>query len=482
MSQYQSELISQTTPASVVDEGKVSKQAKTQHLAKADSRQASANHFFEHWLKSDQSICTKNEHYTLHPGKSAIDLKAESAMPKSLWQANATSPDVNVLIEMASSLCGANSQSSEFRAHLLRGKENKDKESPLKEDACKEVDSTEVIRSRMKAEHALEDALQALKPYALEKECLEAQALIDNIQKQNVALASTELKEARARLLKAKGELRGNKSQYTKSLKALKKYAHLVVEYCKMEPDQIQAQISMICAVEEIERMMEPVETAWKGIPGKTADLPRVMPTDTNELARLEEIKKHLEVKVDAIDAKQTQRLENIATHPIIETILKKHDEGSLPEGGSIFFFTGEGRPLYRIDTSSRPRPRHGQSLEDAFKHATKTPEFIDIDRLKGGLGPDGAGLFRFADLIDAICGAVILTPVVRDGKMIQLPGMSKPKRVVAETIGIVPDFVTPGTPYSAILNRFRQVSETLLTDCLKAQGIGDNKNRAMTA
>jgi len=456
MSQYQSETLIQTANA-----------ASVQIAAETGEKElTSGAPFFEHWLKSDHAssrILDKVENYSLHPG---------AATPGSLFRANAKGPDVNKMIEMAASLCGANSQKTEFRAHLLRSRAQSLAESEQAPEAG------EVSKARLKAEHALEDALEALRPYALEQERLDAEKLINNIERQKLhPLACAELAEARVRLATAKDELRRNKPQYTKSLKALKRYAHLVLNYCKLEPDKIQARISSICAVEELERMMGPVETAWKGIPGRSLDLPRTIPAEMTEFERLEQIRDHLEVKVNAIDAKQNQRLEKIATHPVIEAILAKHDEGALPEEGSIFFFTTDGRPLYRID-ANRPKPRPGQSIEDATRHATKTPEFIDIARLKGGFGPDGAGLFRFAELADLISGAVVLSPVIRDGKKVQLPGMSKPKRVVSETIGSVPEFIDAGMPYSAILNRFRRAAEDLFEKCIQEMGRGSLDDR----
>lgn len=385
--------------------------------------------FFGEWTRAKSDISSS---HILH------------SKPKALWHAE------NALINVASSLTVAR----------ITKLDNGSK-------SAKQEDSLDQILEEARAE-----AKEDIRPYLLEKEKQNLKELLIKIESNQLKFESEKerfetLEDTKESLRNIALDMRKARPQYTRALKSLRNCAKTIVKTLEQIEDIDARKLIAESSVTFLHEMMEPVETSWKGITGKSEDLNREMPEGMSFVERLIQIRDHLSLKIDAIDAKQFRRLEKIANHPIFSEIIERHAKGDLPEDGSIFFFIDSMRPMLRVDACQNPKPRPGQSKESAIRHAVKTPEFLDIKRLDKGIGPDGAGLFRFAELTDRIIGAVVLTPVTQDGKIVRLPGMKKPKRQVNELIGTVPDCIEPTMSYGAVLNKFRPNIEKLLAEKL---------------
>lgn len=440
MTQIHQDISSNSLQGGSLNETNVSveKAISSQEETKPQRSRQDVHSFFGEWTRSNSSHELVNtqtaRQIELHP--SAPD----SVKPKALWQAD------TALISVASSLTVAKAP---------------------------RVDAGQTVGewSRI-VEEARELVCKDIRPYILEKEKQQHKELLIKLESNQIHFASEKerfelLESTKESLRGVAQEMRKARPQYTRALKSLKHFADKVIEASRTQEDAAIRAMLLDGSVTFLEEMMNPVETSWKGIPGKSEDLPRTRTEDEDALTRLNNIKEHLSLKIEAIDAKQFRRLEKVASHPVIKEIIDRHASGDLPREGSIIFFMDNERPLLRIDACSNPKPRPGQSRESAIQHAVKTPEFLDIKRLDKGIGPDGAGLFRFAELSDRIIGAVILTPVIQNGETVKLPGMKKPKRQVNEKIGEIPECVEDSMSYGAVLNKFRPKIEKLLAEKL---------------
>lgn len=422
--------------SSCVDNKNIIAQSMTMKSIKGTGSNGKVLSFIDHWPKGDLSQM-----------KSQPILIEESVKPISLFKADAA------LINVAKSLT------------VSKMSQLKTPQSDIDE---KYFEIDDEIRSIIESSKVTVE--KAIKPYILEQAKQEQKELLIKIESSQLKFDSEkermELLEAtKESIREIASQSRNQRPQYTKALKSLRDMAGTAVK-CSKEIDAKEMKEFMLeDALFFIEDMMDPVETSWKGIPGRSEDLPKDKPDNMSVTNRLISIKDHLHLKIEAIDAKQFRRLEKVADNPVFAQIIEMHKEGKLPSDGSIFFFLDCKRPALRIDACSNPKTRPGQSKESAIRHAVKTPEFLDIQRLNKGIGPDGAGLFRFAELTESIVGAVVLAPVVQDGVAVKLPGMSKPKRQVQDKIGSVPDCVDMGMSYGAVLNKFRPQIEKLLAE-----------------
>lgn len=398
---------------------------------------------------SSESVLRFIDHWSMSKGalRDGSSISMDEAKPSNLFHAD------NKLINIASSLSVSKIVKLEARRKAIQ---------EITIDLDKEI--------KQEIDDAKSRVANSLRPYFLEKEKQEKKDLLIKIESSQIRFQSEKermelLEQTKDSLREIAGQMRQARPQYTKALKSLAGFASLIIRKSKMVEDMEVKEAFLEDSICFLEEMMDPVETSWKGIPGRSEDLPRIKDESVSSVERAEQIRIHLNHKIEAIDAKQFKRLEQVATHPVFAEILRRHKEGTLPQDGSIFFFMDSGRPVLRIDACSNPRPRPGQSKDSAIKHAVKTPEFMDINRLDKGIGPDGAGLFRFAELTERIQGAVILAPVIQNGQEVKLPGMSKPKRQARELIGSTPDCITVDMSYGAILNKFRSKIEKLLAD-----------------
>lgn len=251
--------------------------------------------------------------------------------------------------------------------------------------------------------------------------------------------------------------------RYAQTLKKLHDVTSAIETLCK---DEIHMMADL---VSRLEIVMAPIDNIWSGIPGKTPDLPRPgTPTASGEAiaadARLEQIQKHLEAKINTVDGAQLQRISVVKDNVAFKEILKLHDAGELPKDGSLIFFTGDGLLLYQseLKVSQRSTQSRAKDAASAERHANNTPAFIDVIRLSNGLGPEGAGLWRFIGQENRIVGAAVLRPVMKDGKPVELPGArngrGEPmvKKEVALTVGTLPPEVSLNMAYGHLLNTLR--------------------------
>jgi len=251
--------------------------------------------------------------------------------------------------------------------------------------------------------------------------------------------------------------------RYAQTLKKLHDVTNAIEIVCK---NQLHSMTGLVARLEEV---MAPIDNIWSGIPGKTPDLARPGTAGPNgeaisSDARLTEIQKHLEAKINTVDGAQLQRISVVKDNIAFKEIIKLHDAGELPKDGSLIFFTNDGLLLYQseLKVSQRSTQSRAKDAASAERHANNTPAFIDVIRLSNGLGPEGAGLWRFIGQETRIIGAAVLRPVMKDGKAVELPGArngrGEPmvKKEVALTIGTLPPEVSLNMAYGHLLNTLR--------------------------
>lgn len=262
--------------------------------------------------------------------------------------------------------------------------------------------------------------------------------------------------------------------RYAQTLKKLVDYTKAVEAYYQAEPNSTARDAVMKTALAKVEELMSPIDNIWNGIPGKTPDLARpgmrvhgerpIWPEE-----RIHQIQEHLDAKINTVDNAQAQRIGVVKDNVAFKELLKQHEAGELPKGGSVVFFTSEGTLLYQseLKVSQRSTQARAKDHASAEKHANNTPAFIDVAKIDRGLGPEGAGLWRFIGQENRIVGAAILQPVIKDGKLVELPGAKNRngeptiKKEVFRTIGEVPAEVTVNMAYGHLLNMLRSRKHT---------------------
>jgi hypothetical protein len=280
------------------------------------------------------------------------------------------------------------------------------------------------------------------------------------------ALESAKLKKTAADLsLRDSGPPR-----YAQTLKKLHDVTAIIETVCKAESNDMM----MTDLVSRLEELMAPIDNIWNGIPGKTPDLARpsarIAESHVSMSERLAQIQKHLEAKINTVDGAQLQRISVVKDNKAFKEILRLHDAGELPKDGSLVFFTNDGLLLYQseLKVSQRSTQSRAKDAASAERHANNTPAFIDVMRLSQGLGPEGAGLWRFIGQETRIVGAAVLRPVMKDGKPVELPGArngrgeTMVKKEVALTIGEMPPEVTTNMAYGHLLNTLRAKKSAL--------------------
>lgn len=267
------------------------------------------------------------------------------------------------------------------------------------------------------------------------------------------------LDTAENQLAKAKLELNGEQPKYAQTLKRISNYAKAIEQAYITDKD-----FPITESVKRLETLMEPIDHIWSPPPGsKAGELARPGRHGKTAEARLPDIQKHLESKIEHVDGNQSRRIGSVKENPTIKSILEMFDNGQLPEGGSIILTKGGDRGVFMQSELLKGNGGRGPVGVDAVqraKHAETTPVFIDIGRLENGIGTDGAGLFRLIGHEKNINGAIIFQPVMKDGHPVTLRGNGKGrpmiKKEVAMTIGDVPEVAKPGVVYGDLLNMLR--------------------------
>ncbi len=344
----------------------------------------------------------------------------------------------------------------------------------------KKLDQQSLIESQLKRVYA--DAQIFCRPFEHQRMLKTAERDIYAITTGKETFADSQsrahaLEQAELRKARAQSELRDNSPKYAQTLKKFCEFICAAQRLCSLETDESKRESMFKDSLRRLEDLMMAIDNIWNGIPGRTPDLPRPAHLQSSrtgdktsidlscqkEEERIEQIRKHLMAKIDTVDGAQAKRVENVANNAVIKEMMVLHDAGNLPEDGSIIFFTREGLLLYQIELNAPKRLERAESAEAAQRHAENTPAFIDISRLKKGLGPDGAGIWRFIGQENRIVGAAVLRTVFKDGKPVELPGSrhgrkGEPmvKKQVEAVIGEVPDEVKVEMPYGNLLNAMR--------------------------
>lgn len=278
------------------------------------------------------------------------------------------------------------------------------------------------------------------------------------------------LETAKAKKAAADQSLRDSgPPRYAQTLKKLHDVTKAIEAFCAALTDSNKCSEAMQSSVLRLEEVMAPIDNIWNGIPGKTPDLcrPGVKTADdacVSTSERLKQIQKHLEAKINTVDGAQLQRISVVKENKAFKEILSLHDAGELPKDGSLIFFTSDGLLLYQseLKVSQRSTQSRAKDAASAQRHAANTPAFIDVVRLSQGLGPEGAGLWRFIGQENRIVGAAILRPVFKDGKPVELPGAKNGrgepmvKKEVTMIVGEIPPEVTLNMAYGHLLNTLR--------------------------
>jgi len=286
----------------------------------------------------------------------------------------------------------------------------------------------------------------------------------DPSQRQSVLEAAQAKKATADAALSVSGPPR-----YAQTLKKLHDFIRAAEACGRAETDDIKRCEFLRESLARLEELMVPIDKIWNGIPGKTQDLPRPGIRGKGEApisadVRMSQIKEHLEAKINTVDGAQAQRVSVVKDNITFKEILKLHEAGELPGEGSLVFFTNDGMLLYQAElkVSQRSTQARAKDAASAQRHATNTPAFIDIARLDQGIGPEGAGLWRFIGQETRIIGAAVLRPAMKDGKLVELPGArngrGEPmvKKEVAMIIGEVPPEVNLNMAYGHLLNTLR--------------------------
>lgn len=276
------------------------------------------------------------------------------------------------------------------------------------------------------------------------------------------------LETAKAKKAAADQSLRDSgPPRYAQTLKKLHDVTKAIEAFCAAQTDSNKCSEAMQSSVKRLEEVMAPIDNIWNGIPGKTPDLCRPGVAEAacvSSSERLKQIQKHLEAKINTVDGAQLQRISVVKENKAFKEILSLHDAGELPKDGSLIFFTSDGLLLYQseLKVSQRSTQSRAKDAASAQRHAANTPAFIDVVRLSQGLGPEGAGLWRFIGQENRIVGAAVLRPVFKDGKPVELPGAKNGrgepmvKKEVTMTVGEIPAEVTLNMAYGHLLNTLR--------------------------
>jgi hypothetical protein len=303
--------------------------------------------------------------------------------------------------------------------------------------------SADLIRARRAVELALSESDMEVTRFALNREWkLTKQALQSarNTDCNDYERKERAVEEARVKFEKCDHELRRiGMPRYAKATKALRNYAHSVLEYCSKLPAS-ESEILMHHAVLELEqRLMSKVDNIYMGVPGRMEALVRIqLKQQFDARARLKVLEHHLNERSAHIDNDQETRVKNVASNPIIKLVLERAEE--FPRDGAIFFL------------------RSGEIIKGTTGNV---PVMIDVPRLSLGLGKEGAGLFRFIGMEKEIDGACVIKLKLKNGKPIPLkgsdPACPKYAKEVCELIGNAPEWLKVEMTFGEVIKRFSQ-------------------------
>lgn len=322
-------------------------------------------------------------------------------------------------------------------------------EAPLKAAEVTEKPAIESLKVSQQLSSAKATAEGAVRSNILYREIETSRRTISEIDngtyrsRPGENLAETRSK-AEQNAIKAQEQLGSTRApSYTRALKEVGDYAKAASKELAQISDAGKRGQVATEAVAHLEGMMNNLPNSYKGYREKLNDLRepgRGINTGSPE-RRLSEIQEHLEAKTRLLDELRNKQLHDIAAQqPILNEILQRQSNGTLPEDGTIVLFGKNGRFI------NQP--------------GTRSPNFIEISRLnEHGVGADGAGFNRFTANAADIDGMVVLRPVYENGLKVQLPNKNNArpvyKKMVAEVFGNIPPEITVNDNFVKILERF---------------------------
>lgn len=273
---------------------------------------------------------------------------------------------------------------------------------------------------------ALEQAQAAVLPFLLHRELKAARAELAKAPdsegaQQKVAKLSADLQKC--------GQ--GKYAQTTKAIHAYASAVHKCLE-CFEAGDARDAFLSD--SVKIVETLMCGPDNLFKGIPGKTPDIPRFADKEMSQRERLEQLEIHLREKINKMDGDQAQRIRKVESLPVIVNLLNRTSVfASRFAEDAVFFFDAEGLIV------------DGKPLKEGsdFSH-------FDLDKVNGARG-------------GTVCGAIVVKPErTPEGKLVELPErngfrMSRPvfARKVIKVLGVVPDTLVEGSSFDLANDAF---------------------------
>lgn len=247
------------------------------------------------------------------------------------------------------------------------------------------------------------------------------------------------LEQIRATTGKAQSDLHQiGPAKYAQTVRSLRDYAVCAESYLSTESNEVARSQFAKQATVQLEGLMRNVDNIYKGVNGQIPDLRRInhdRPFDA--VARLNDIRQHLDRRMDVINNSQRARIGMIENIPVIKEILGNPQ--LVPDGQAVLFFDSCGKIVRATDNGA--------------------PLVIDGHRLRRGVDTDGAGLHRFIGHENIEGAAVIKVKLDGQGRPIPLRGSSaeNPKYVkeVVNIIGTVPSGVEVGDSLGELMKRY---------------------------
>lgn len=251
---------------------------------------------------------------------------------------------------------------------------------------------------------AKKNALKSVRECELAREIQTASKRIEELSRQGqLSVLEAGEKQMLANKIKlAEQELKTDRpASYTRTLKMVARFGRAVENELDACNSELVRKQKADQGVKSLEAMLDRLPNAYRG---KESNLEEPREDWRFPEKRLNDICEHLELKVRSLDDARNQNLLAMSfSHPVLSEIIKRLDSGKLPKDGTIILMDAEGKFL---------APAQARS-----------PHFIEISRLKeGGVGADGGGFNRFVNDLNKIKGAIILRPLLRDGRPVEAP------------------------------------------------------------
>lgn len=319
------------------------------------------------------------------------------------------------------------------------------------------------------AELALLRAEKAVFPFKLNEElqaAISAKANASRLNKSNFSVVSV---DAQISMLQEQIQKSGT-LKYARAIKAVCQYATISEAVAGLPSLDLAWRAHYLsCAADNLAAFMSVIGNVYRGAPGNSVDLCCEENVQESAILKIVQIKDYLNTRISAMDTNQARRIQrvqeakvqlcnkmqdehlvelNCASDEISQEItslgelleeLAKRTIDLLPNDAAIFFLS-----------------KKGTLLESAGDKGGTFLLAIDVIRLReSGLGPKGAGLYRFVGQESNIAAVVIVRPKYdSQGKPIELTRSKLNQRSYAkeivEVLGCAPPIIVelkPGAP-----------------------------------